>query len=399
MDIDEVTRRVAAVTDSTLAHLDVDELLRELLDRVCEILSVDSAGALLVDEPSQTLYASASKGLEDEVRHGFRVPVGRGFAGRVAAARQPVTLHEVTLANSLNPILVKRGIRTALGVPMVAEDQLVGVLYVGSLGDRRFVDEDRTVLQLVADRVALATRAQMLRADRLAAVALQRSLQPQRLPAVPGLDLASRYIPDSRAGVGGDWYDVFVLGSGWVGLAIGDVAGRGVPAAAVMGRLRTALRAYAMDWQDPADVLSKLDRYVQHFEAGTLATVLYGLLEPSLERFHFSVAGHPAPALGAQGVPPGIVNVAPDLPLGVDAEAPRSTVTIELPAGAAVCLYSNGLVESRGRGVDDALQRLTGVLSGESAEQICDRILAELTEAETTTDDIALLVALKARRG
>ncbi|GIF38307.1 GAF domain-containing protein [Actinoplanes xinjiangensis] len=155
---DERLRRLEAVTDATLSRLDASDLLDELLDRVRDLLGVDTAAILLLDAHSQHLVATAAKGLEEEVRAGFRVAVGRGFAGRVAAVRAAVRLTDVTPADVVNPLLVAKGIRSLLGVPIVAGRDLVGVLHVGTLRRREFADDDVKLLELVADRAAVAGR-------------------------------------------------------------------------------------------------------------------------------------------------------------------------------------------------------------------------------------------------
>jgi phosphoserine phosphatase RsbU/P len=134
-------------------------------------------------------------------------------------------------------------------------------------------------LQLAADRAALALHSMMSQDDALAAVALQRSLLPTALPAIQGLDLAARYVTGSGS-VGGDWYDVFVLPDGKLGVVVGDVAGSGLAAAVIMGRMRSALRAYVLETSDPAIALRRLDRKIQYFEPDAMATVLYGLYTP-----------------------------------------------------------------------------------------------------------------------
>jgi phosphoserine phosphatase RsbU/P len=393
VDSEDRLRRIESVTDAALAHLDVDELLHELLDRVRELLDVDTAAVLLLDAQSQTLYATAAKGIEEEVRQGIRVPVGRGFAGRVAAEQRPVIIEQVDSSNTINPILVKKGIRAVLGVPMLAGGELVGVLHVGTLGDRRFTEDDVMLLQLVADRAALATSARLNRVDRLAAAALQRSLLPGRLPELPGLELAARYIPDAKSGVGGDWYDVFSLPSGWVGMVIGDVVGHGLRSAVVMGRLRSALRAYALEAHDPGEVLAKLDRKAQHFEAGMFATVLYALVEPSLDRVHISLAGHPAPVFAKPGQPADVLELTSGLPIGVELGHPRQTSVVELPPGSVICFYTDGLVERRGHGLDEGLNRLCALVEAGTADDICARVIARLVDVDVTSDDAAFLVA------
>src|SRR5215204_7087343 len=123
------------VTEATLAYLDLEDLLDELLSRVKEILDVDTAAILLVEDDGRTLAARAAKGLEEEVERGFRLPIGRGFAGRVAATRQPVVIEDLegTPVEVVNPLLREKGIRSLLGIPLVVEGGLIGVLHVGSL--------------------------------------------------------------------------------------------------------------------------------------------------------------------------------------------------------------------------------------------------------------------------
>ncbi len=289
---------VHAVTDTALAHLDVASLVAELLVRVRDQLRADTATVLLLDPYGEELVATASVGLEAEVAQGVRIPVGPGFAGRVAASRAAVQLQEVGPASVLNPILIERGVRSIIGVPMIAAGQLVGVVHVGSLHPRLFTDDEVNVLQVAADRMALATQAQQTAVDRAATVALQRSLLPARHIELPGLQVAARYVPGAQSAVGGDWYDVFALPSGHVGVAIGDVAGHGLRAAVVMGRIRSALRAYALESDDPADVLTRLDRKITIFEPGALATAVYAVISPDLTRIRLSLAGPPAAGAG-----------------------------------------------------------------------------------------------------
>jgi signal transduction histidine kinase len=147
---------VQAVTDVALAHLELGELLGVLLPRIREILRADTCATLLLDEDGQELVARAAVGIEEEVEQGVRIPVGRGFAGRVAADRHPVILDDVVHADVLNPILREKGIKSLLGVPLVVHGDVIGVLHVGTLTPRTFVEDDVRLLELVADRVALA---------------------------------------------------------------------------------------------------------------------------------------------------------------------------------------------------------------------------------------------------
>jgi signal transduction histidine kinase len=152
----ERLRRLQVVTDAALAHLELDDLLDELLARIREILDADTAAILLHDEDRHDLFARAAVGLEEEVEQGVRIPIERGFAGRVAAERRPIVLEDVQRADVLNPLLREKGLKSMLGVPLIVEGRLLGVLHVGTLQPRDFTDEDIELLQLAADRAAIA---------------------------------------------------------------------------------------------------------------------------------------------------------------------------------------------------------------------------------------------------
>ncbi|HJQ73621.1 MAG TPA: GAF domain-containing protein [Gaiellaceae bacterium] len=165
----EHVRRLQTVTDAALAHLRLDELLGALLERTRQILEVDTCAILLLDEETNELVARAALGIEEEVEQGVRIPVGGGFAGRIAAEKQPVVLEDVDHAHVLNPILREKGIKSMLGVPLVVESEVRGVLHVGSLVPRRFDEDEVELLQLVADRAALAIEhARLFEAERAA---------------------------------------------------------------------------------------------------------------------------------------------------------------------------------------------------------------------------------------
>jgi anti-sigma regulatory factor (Ser/Thr protein kinase)/putative methionine-R-sulfoxide reductase with GAF domain len=392
-DLGDRLRRLEAVTDAELAQLDVDELLDELLERVRELLAVDTAAVLLLNPSAQHLVATAARGIEEEVRQGVRIPLGRGFAGRIAAEKRPVILEQVDHTNVLNPILRDKGIRSMLGVPLLLGGDVLGVLHVGTLTPRMFSPDDTALLQLVADRIALAVHARVTQVERAAATALQRSLLPTALPDIPDLEFAARYVPGGQGQVGGDWYDVFTLPSGAVCIVVGDVVGRGLPAAVEMGRLRDALRAFTLYTDDPAELLDRLDRHVQHFEAGIMATVLCAVLDPSGGQMRLSCAGHPPPVISAGAdLAAAVLDLPADLPIGVDAEVRRHVSTVAVPPGTAVCLYTDGLVERRTRSLTVGLDRLAEAMFAGPAESVCAAIMQALVGADPASDDIALLV-------
>jgi phosphoserine phosphatase RsbU/P len=384
-------RDIQAITDSALSRLDSESLLTELLERTKQILAADTAVVLLLDHASRELVATASSGLEEEVRQGARVAVGTGFAGHVALERKPVILDRVDGSTVVNPILTARGLKALMGVPMIVGGRLVGVMHVGSFRDRRFTAEDAALLQLAADRAAAAVSAMLARADRIAAGALQRSLLPSALPDVGGAELAARFIAGQGA-VGGDWYDVFFLPSGELSMVVGDVAGSGLPAAVIMGRMRSALRAYALETTDPAEVLARLDRKMQHFEPGALATVLYAVFDASLQTARISAAGHLPPVLAVPGRSGELVGVHADLLIGADATTERQATTIAIPPGGLLCMCTDGLVERREFPLDDGLDRLCKAVQAGPAEAACAAVMAALVGNDDVRDDIALLM-------
>jgi K+-sensing histidine kinase KdpD len=187
-------RRLKVVTDSALAHLDLDDLLAELLGRIREVLAVDTAAILLLDDTSSALVARAAAGIDQLVERGLRIPVGKGFAGRVAAERTAILIEDVEHADVLNPLLRETGIKTLLGVPLLVAGRSIGVLHVGTFEPREFDPSDVDLLQLVADRAAIAIEhAKLFAAERRA------RLQLENVQAVTDVALAHLELDDLLA--------------------------------------------------------------------------------------------------------------------------------------------------------------------------------------------------------
>ncbi|HLX51509.1 MAG TPA: GAF domain-containing SpoIIE family protein phosphatase [Streptosporangiaceae bacterium] len=384
-------RDIQSITDAEMSRLSHHDFLAELLGRVRGALQADTVAILLLDARHKQLIATAAAGLEEEVRQGVRIPVGRGFAGRIAAEGRPVILDRVDHTTVLNPILLDKGIRSLLGVPLMASGTMLGVMHVGSLTGRRFTSQDTELLQLAADRAATIVQSISARDDRIAAETLQRSLIPTALPVIPGAELAARYIPGHGA-VGGDWYDVFVLPSGELGLVIGDVAGAGLAAAVIMGRMRSALRAYALETRDPAEVLGRLDHKMQHFEPGAMATVLYMIIDPDLNQAHMASAGHLPPVVASPGRPAALAQIPPNLMIGVSPDTRRQVTTVDITPGMVLCLYTDGLIERRGEVIDEGFARLCRAVPAQPPDAGCAAVTAALIGNAPARDDIALLM-------
>ncbi|MDT4957069.1 MAG: phosphoserine phosphatase RsbU/P [Pseudonocardiales bacterium] len=391
-EVDEADklRNLLAVTDSTLARLDVEDLIVELLERVRVILGADTAAVLLREEGSDELVARAACGLEEEVRQGVRVPVGVGFAGAVAANKRPMVLDRVDATTVSNPILWEKGIRVMLGVPLWSDDEVIGVLHVGRLHELTFSTDEAELLEVAAERVAGAIQARRLAIETAAAGMLERGLLPNRLPRLPGLEFAARYVPAESRMIGGDWYDAFTLPSGDLWLVTGDVAGHGLSAAVVMGRVKSALRSYALISDDPAQVLELTDRKVQHFEIGTMVTALCATSKPPYSEFTLCSAGHPAPVLGLPGQGSELVEIPVGPPLGAAPGVKRASTTVTLPAGGVLLLYTDGLVERREEDIDQGLARLCAAVHPAHPEIVCRTVMHSLVD-DKVADDIALL--------
>lgn len=395
---------IEELADAALSRLDERALLDALLERVKRVLQADTATVLLLDRSASQLAATAASGIEEEVRQGVRVPLGAGFAGRVAASREPAILTTVDHTTVRNPLLVDRGIRSLLGVPLFAGGRVIGVLHVGSLSGRVFDEHDVELLQLAADRAALALHSLMAQDDALAAVALHRSLLPGTLPEVPGTGLGARYVAGSGS-VGGDWYDVFPLPDGRLGVVVGDVVGSGLKAAVIMGRMRSSLRSYTLQTADPAAALRLLDRKIQYFEPGAMATVLYGLYRPATGEFSFSSAGHLPPVLAIPGRPrAGMLAIRPDPPIGAADDPARGIAHAVIPPGALLCCFTDGLVERRDQVIDTGIGRvaatLDALLAGAGsrggrrvplAEDACAAVMRALVGNAPARDDVAVL--------
>jgi serine phosphatase RsbU (regulator of sigma subunit) len=270
------------------------------------------------------------------------------------------------------------------------------VLRVATIAARTFTTEDIGVLQHAADRASLATQARLLELDRASTLALQRSLLPNRPSPVPGFEVAARYIPGAAIGVGGDWYDLFRLPDGHVGVVIGDVAGNGLRAAVVMGRIRSALRAYALETHDPADVLTRLDRKIQLFEPGAMATATYTVIDPTHTTIAMSVAGHlPVLRIDTDGTATPLA-VPVDLPLGAYPDAPRRTATLSIGHGTTLFFYTDGLVERRDRAVTDGIRHLQTLLTATDPWTLCSTATNGMLGETPATDDVALLALRRA---
>jgi integral membrane sensor domain MASE1/anti-sigma regulatory factor (Ser/Thr protein kinase) len=256
-----------------------------------------------------------------------------------------------------------------------------------------YVGPNREPLRMVGT-VQDVTEARKAEREHRIAETLQRGLLPDRLPEVPGIGLAARYVPaGAEMAVGGDWYDVVELPSGRIGLAIGDVAGHGPRAASTMGQLRMALRAYALEEPSPAEVVRRLDRLVSRLLMSEIVTLVYLVLDLDSGMVQFANAGHPPPLVVRAGDQISFLEDGLGPPLGCDDPGLPAEARIRLVPGSTLLLFTDGLVERRGTSIDEGLQRLATVAMdcGQDIEAFCDQLLCSMVE-DDTADDVALLV-------
>jgi serine phosphatase RsbU (regulator of sigma subunit)/DNA-binding response OmpR family regulator len=284
-----------------------------------------------------------------------------------------------------------------LAAPLIGRTgRTLGLIQVADKVEGDFTESDEVVLLQLAQLAAVAIEnAERYEHERHIAETLQRSLLPEALPRIFGLELAAHYQPGSHGTwVGGDWYDVFALDSHRVALAVGDVVGRGPRAAAVMGQLQTAIRAYAIHGLGPADLMSSLDRLVQGMSESMLATAVYGVLDLATQRLELVSAGHLPPLLVPPTAAPRYVDVDPNLPLGAVRLESYTSSVLDLGPGWLLLFYTDGLVEERSRSLDEGLNRLAQVIdpNEQSLEHLCQYLVCAMVPAEKT-DDVALLAA------
>ncbi len=388
-------RHLLRITDSAQGYMSLEDMLSELLERIRGALEVDTAAVLLLDEDRGVLLARAARGLEEEVRQGVQVPLARGFAGRVAVEARPIIIEDLDHAEVVNPILRQKGIRSMLGVPVHVEGRVIGVMHIGTLVQRHFDEDDVALLQLAADRAALAIDNAHISEHRAVTEIMQRTLLPDALPQIPGMRFSAKYLPaGSGIKVGGDWYDVFQLANGRVAFVIGDVVGRGVLAASVMAEIRTALRAYMLQGHKLAEVIRMLNELLVSMGRSRGATLSIFELDPEAEELEAVNAGHLPPLLIEPDGHARLLEQTHGLPVGVCIGRDYQACRYPFPTGSRLLLYTDGLIERREESIDEGLGRLTvvaQVAAGRTDSSFADRVYRALIDETPLEDDVALL--------
>ena len=390
----EMVSGMQLLVDAALAHRTLDDIISDLVTRVHAVLGADAASIYLAQDGQLTLAATSGGSRPDSLHP---LPFGVGFPGRVAESREPLLANDPTPEELADPALAKLDLDSVIGVPLITEGDLTGVLVVCATEPRRFGAQDVGLLRLAADRVALGIdHARVYEREHRIAETLQRSLLPDRLPELPGLAVAARYLPAAaEAEVGGDWYDVIPVPGGGVGLVMGDVAGKGLTAASMVGQLRSALRAYALEGHPPQRVVDQLNRLVwMELGESQMATLVYLVLDPADGTVRWVNAGHLPPCVVDGDAQPRFLEGSRSVPLGVMPFPSFEEGSFRLEPGGTIVLYTDGLVERPGANIDDGLAQLPQILAGqaEGPSELCDRMLRELVPEGGAPDDVAVLV-------
>ena len=402
--VDASARSLKLLSDASRAlaeTLEVDATLSTITSLAVPVLG-DWCGVHLLDgggELALAAHAAEHPGLDlvlgglaegTQGRGGLDLEgaLGTGSTQRSAGLPSPV-LEE--LRSSFPDRAVDPG--TVLVVPLAAHGRTLGTLTLVRIPGPPYTDGEAELAEELARRAALAVdNATRYASERDTALVLQRSMLPELRPSSPGLRVASRYLPGAAGlNVGGDWYDLIPLGEDRHGLVVGDVAGRGIAAAAGMGQLRAVVRAYALEGHSPARLLEHVDRFVTVQRTVSFATCLYAVIDTAAQTLTVASAGHLPPLVldddGAR-----LVEVPTGAPLGTSF-AGFADMTIELAPNSTVLLYTDGLVEERTRSIDAGLATLREAARRwrRSPEALCDGVLVTMSERRPLEDDTALL--------
>lgn len=396
---EERTRFIQSTTERLALAMSFDQVVK-VMDEVASVaLNADYSGVALLE--NGWMIFPRPLGMEAPGWH--EVPMERPTLvtsvmneGRPWFVGSPDELRSRIPSANTERFLAQTEERAWVGLPLGTSSRPLGVLRFAFRTPRSFGEEDRAFLESLAAQCTIAAeRVKMFTDEHRKAVLLQRSMLPMTLPTIPGLLVAQRYLPlGGQDETGGDWYDGFQLADGRVAFSVGDVMGKGVDAAAGMGRMRSAVRAAAFADPDPAAVLTVLDRLFTCTEPDdSLTTLVYGVVTPETGELVLGDAGHlPALLIPADGEPR-LIDAGPgSTPLGV-AEA-REAMDLRLEIGDTLLLHSDGLVEHRNRGFDEGQQELIELvrdLPRIPLGSFCDLVVHAMTTGARIEDDVTLL--------
>jgi len=366
-----------AVSDTALSTVRLGELLPPLVQQVVAALHADQGMIWFLDDRSGDLVQPAGYN-GDGAGAGGRRARGQGVAGRVAADARSIVVSDPARLSKLDPELSAAGAFATIGVPLRAGGRVIGVVQVCSSHPREFTSHEVRLLETFADRVALAVdNATAYEREHEIAEIIQQTLLPPKRVRLPGLTVAGRYLASRE--VGGDFYAVFPLGEDRIGLAIADVAGKGIPAATLSARARYLLEACAVEGQRPDGVLTRLNQLLTQDADSRFVSLFYGVLSPRGGRLAFSNAGHPPPFLLRAGERAPVPLEAPGLLLGVEPTAAYVTAEAPIGPGDLLVMFTDGITEARSPDGtefgDERIGTLLRTLPAVGPEEAADRAM------------------------
>jgi PAS domain S-box-containing protein len=402
------TARLQQATSMLAEALTVEQVVEVITEVGRSAIGADRSAVALLDPERLRVRTVNPDGMPDSPGHpGGDIPLDIPSVVTLAiTTRRPVLVENPdglrrTFADvaDLDLFLAHTDERAWVGMPLLAAGSAIGALRFSFSRPRKITDEERVFLEALAGQCALALeRASLFEREHTTAETLQRSLLPDRLPSVPGIILDARYLPVTRnMEIGGDWYDAFRLPDGRLAVAAGDVMGKGLSAAAGMGRVRNALRALALTDPRPAAVLAGLDRLFTATELDEqVTTVAYLVFDPVSGEGLAGNAGHPPPLLMSRDAPPRLDLGEAGTPLGW--ASPRQQYVFRLPPGHTAVLYSDGLVENRRRGLHSGLDELVAVAGqatpavAEDPASLLEYLVDRMLTGYEQDDDVTVLV-------
>ncbi len=394
----ERLQSMTAALSGSLTRHDVAEVA---VEEIADAVDADGVAIAVVAEEGQAARTLVSRGYSPEVLEQWReipldepTPANRALRRRLSSFYGSLGEIEDEFGGS-HASLAATGHRAFLFEPLVAGRHAGGLMTISWAEPPNLSRDDRTFVETLASQVAQALdRARHFESERTIAETLQRTVLPESLPRLDGVDLAARYLPGTaELDVGGDWFDAIQLGDGRLGLVVGDVVGKGVQAAATMGQLRNALRAFSLDQMKPSSTVARLNRIAEEILDTAFATVVYAIADPAARVCRFTAAGHPPPLVAYADGRVELLEDGRGLPLGAGSDGSYPQSVVDVPDGTIMLLYTDGLVERRDRPIDDGLALLrTAVETGPSdPEGLIEHVLEQLVGEGERGDDTAVL--------
>lgn len=413
---EESARLRGALSDASAAFaasLDLEEVLSAVTTIVVpeyadwcgiNLLRSDGEIQMVAESSADEALVSAMAAIRERIRpsldrpHGVGAVIRTGKSEFFPAVPQEV-LRELAASAGVDPqLLFDLRIESGIVVPLLARGRPMGALtLIRSANPVHYTEDELAFAEDLASRAALAIEnATRFTLERQAADMLQRSLLPQALPRLPGLQAAARYLPGGAGTrIGGDWYDVIALDEHRMAFVVGDVMGRGISAATVMGQLRSAVRAYAQEGHEPGRLLALVDQLVERLDDLQLTTCIYGVYDSTDGTFTAASAGHPSPLLLLPDGSADYLELPAGLPLGAGSfgDGTREQTVVTLPRGATLLLYTDGLVEARDCPIDEGMGRLRQAAEDcpDDPDVLCDTLLKAMGRDGHHDDDTALL--------